>query len=102
MIEHGDGGGEGRGGVVARDQPADQGEQGDHEDHGHEDAGDPVGQALDLGLAGLRGLDEAGHLREAGVGADPGRADDEPAAGVGGGAGDPVAGADLDRARARR
>ena len=69
--------------------------EGDHD--GHEDAGDPVGQALDLGLAVLGVLDQPRHLGELGVGADPGGADDQPAAGVDGGADDGVAGADLDR-----
>ena len=60
---------------------------------------DPVGEALDLGLAGLGVFDEAGDLGERGVGADPGGAHDEAAAGVDGGTGDGVAGADLDRHR---
>ena len=67
-----------------------------------EDAGDPVGEALHLGLAVLGVLDQPRHLGELGVGADPGGADDEPAAGVDGRADDGVARADLDRARTRR
>ena len=46
--------------------------QADHDRH--EDAGDPVGEALHLGLAVLGVLDEARHLRELGVGADAGGA----------------------------
>ncbi len=44
--------------------------EGDHDRH--EDAGDPVGQALHAGLAGLGLLDQAGHLGQRGVGARPG------------------------------
>ena len=51
------------------------------------------------GLAVLRVLDQPGHLGQLGVGADPGGAHDQPAAGVDGGADDGVAGADLDRHR---
>ena len=71
--------------------------QGDHDRH--EDPGDPVGQPLHLGLAVLGVLDQPRHLGELGVRADPGGADDEPAAGVDGRADDGVAGADLDRHR---
>ena len=63
---------------------------------GHEHAGDAVGEALHRRLAGLRVGDELGDLRERGVGADLGRADDEAAAGVDGRAGDLRAGGDLD------
>ena len=66
---------------------------------GHEDRGDPVGQPLHRGLAVLRLLDQPGHPGQLGVGADPGGLDDQPAAGVHGGAGDRVARADLDRHR---
>ena len=66
---------------------------------GHEDPGDPVGEPLHLGLAVLGLLDQPGHLRQLGVGADPGGADDEPPAGVDGRPGHRVAGADLDRHR---
>ncbi len=72
------------------------------DDDRHEDPGDPVGQALDVGLAGLRVLDQPGHLRQLGVGADPGGPDHEPTAGVDGRADDRVAGADLDRAPIHR
>ena len=71
--------------------------QGDHDRH--EDAGDPVGEPLHLGLAVLGVLDQPGHLGELGVAADPGGADDEPAAGVHRRPGHRVAGADLDRDR---
>ena len=61
-------------------------ERGDRErdDDRHEDAGDAVGEPLDRRLAGLRVLDEPRDLRERGVGADLGRADDQAAAGVDG------------------
>ena len=78
-------------------QPAGEREQRQRDHDRHEDRRDPVGEPLDLGLAVLRLLDEARHLGQLGVGADPGGADDEPAAGVDGGADDRVAGADLDR-----
>ena len=63
---------------------------------GHEDAGDAVGEPLDRRLAGLRVGDQARDLRERGVAADAGGADDEAPAGVDGRAGDFGAGADLD------
>ena len=69
------------------------------DDDRHEDAGDPVGQPLHVGLAVLRLLDQPRHLRQLGVGADPGGPHDEPAADVDGRPGDRVAGADLDRHR---
>ena len=97
MIEDGDGGGEGGADAGTRHQPAAEGGDGDGDDDRHEDARDPVGEALDLGLAGLGVLDELGHLGELGVRADAGGADHQPPAGVDGGAGDGVAGADLDR-----
>ena len=50
-----------------------------------------TGALPDLGV-----LDQAGDLGQRGVGADPGGLDHEAAAGVDGGAGDGVAGADLD------
>ena len=61
---------------------------GERDDDGHEHAGDPVGEPLHRRLARLGVLDEPGDLGERGVGADPGRADDEAAAGVDGRAGD--------------
>ena len=94
--QHRDGGGERGGDAVAGQQPAGQGGQGEGDHDGHEDRRDPVGEALDLGLAVLGVLDQPGHLRQLGVGADPGGADHQPAAGVHGGADDGVAGADLD------
>ena len=62
-------------------------------------AGHPVGETLDVGLAVLGVLDEAGHLGELGVGADPGRAHDQPSVGVDRRADDVVAGTDLRRNR---
>ena len=83
--QHGDGGGERRltAGTRRRARPPRVATaMRDHD--GHEDAGDPVGEPLHLGLAGLGVLDQPGHLRELGVGADPGGAHHEPAAGVDG------------------
>jgi hypothetical protein len=68
--------------------------EGDHD--GHEDAGDAVGEPLDLGLAVLRVLDQPRHLGKLGVPADAGGADDEPPAGVDGHTDHGVAGSDLD------
>ena len=97
--QHGDRGGERGRRAAAGAEPEAEGGDGEPDHDRHEDAGDPVGQALHLGLAVLGVLDEPGHLGELGVGADPGRAHDEPAAGVDGRADDRVAGADLDRHR---
>ena len=99
--QHGDGGGERSGGAVGRrgDEPESERRHGEGDDDGHEDARDPVGESLDLCLAGLGVLDQAGDLGERSVGPDPGGAHDEAAAGVDGGAGDGVAGADFDRNR---
>ena len=99
--EHGDGGGERHGGREAQQQPRRERRQRDHQHDRHEDARDPVGEALHLGLAGLRLLDQARHLRELGVVADTRGAHDEPAAGVHGRADHGVAGGDLDRERTR-
>ena len=69
------------------------------DDDRHEDARDAVGEALDRRLAGLGVLDQPGDLRQRGVGADLGGADDQAAAGVDGRAGDLRARRDLDRDR---
>ena len=97
--QHGHGGGERRGGAVGRGggEPEAEGGDGQGDDDGDEDRRHPVGQALHRGLAGLGVGDQPGDLGQRGVGADPGGLDDEPAAGVDGGAGDGVARADLDR-----
>ena len=89
--------GERRGRGVSGQQPGRQGGQGQEDDDRDEDAGHPVGQALDLGLAVLGVLDQAGYLRQLGVRADPGGPDQQPPAGVDGGANHGVAGADLHR-----
>ena len=68
----------------AGEQPRGEGDEREPDDDGDEDRRDPVGEALDLGLAVLGVLDEAGHLRELGVGADPGGLDDQAAPGVDG------------------
>jgi hypothetical protein len=97
--EHGHGGRDRLAGVVAGDQPAGQGDGGDAQDHRHEHACDPVGQALHRGLGALGGLDQPHDLGQGGVGPDPGRPHHQPALQVDGGPGDVVARADLDRDR---
>ena len=68
------------------------------EDHqGHEDRGDPVGQALHRHLGALCVLDQPDDLGEGGVVADCGRADLDGASGVQGRADDGVAGSLVDR-----
>jgi hypothetical protein len=82
---------------VAGGQPGDERGGGEDQDDRHEHRRHPVGQALHRGLAGLSPLDQPGDLGQRGAGADAGRLDDEATAGVDGGAGDPIAGPDLDR-----
>ena len=94
--EDGDGGGERGGGGLAGAEPEAEGADGEGDDDGDEHGGDLVGEPLDRGLAVLGVGDEPGDLGEGGVGADPGGPHDEAAAGVDGGAGDGVAGADFD------
>ena len=86
-------------GVATDGEPDGERGGGEDDDDRHEDRRDAVGEPLHRRLAGLGVLDEAGDLGELGVGADAGGAHDEPPAGVDGGAGDGVAGADLDRHR---
>ncbi len=95
--QHGHGGGERGRRAGSSAEPEAERASGDGDDNGDEDARDPVGQPLDVGLAVLGGIDEAGHLGQLGVGADPGSSDDEPAADVDRGTGDGVARRDLDR-----
>ena len=90
---------EGGGRGVSGQQPDRQGGQGQEDDDRDEDAGHPVGQTLDLRLAVLGVLDEACHLSQLGVRADPGGPNQQPPAGVDGRADHGVAGADLDRHR---
>ena len=94
--QHGDAGGERGGGGLAGAEPEPEGADGEGDDDGDEHGGDLVGEPLDGGLAVLGVGDEPGDLGQGGVGADPGGSHDEAAAGVDGGAGDGVAGADLD------
>src|SRR6266540_2831316 len=95
--EHRDGSGERRGRPGAGTQPEPQRCDGDGDDDRHEHGRDAVGQPLHRGLAGLRLLNQAGHLRELRVRADPSGPYHEPAAGVDRGPDDHVAGADLHR-----
>ena len=97
--EDGDGRGERCGQPAAGADPEAERGRCQRDDDRHEDAGDPVGEPLDLRLAVLRVLDETRHLRQLGVGPDAGGADHQPPAGVHGGADDRVARADLDRHR---
>ena len=97
--QHGDRGGEGGGRPAPLPIQKPRVRDGERDHDRHEDAGDPVGEPLHLGLAVLGVLDEPRHLRELGVGSDAGGADDEPSAGVDGGADDGVTDADLDRDR---
>jgi hypothetical protein len=94
--QHGDGGGEGRGGGVAGDEPEDERGQRQTDDDRDEHGGHPVGESLDVGLAVLGVLDEAGHLGELGVGADAGGLHDQASAGVDRGPDHGVARGDLD------
>src|SRR5699024_8104255 len=71
-------------------EPRPEGQRGDQDDDRHEDPRDAVGQALDLGLAGLGVLDELRHLSQLGVGTDARSTDHETPAGVDGGTGDGV------------
>ncbi len=81
---------------MAGEQPDSQRCHRQRQDDGHEDRRDPVGQALYRCLAVLGVFDQARHLRELGVGADSGGADEQSPTGVDGGTGDVVAGTDLD------
>ena len=58
-------------------EPAGERGDGDGEHDGHEDGGDPVGQALHGCGAALGLVDHADDLGQRGVGADPGRLDDQ-------------------------
>ena len=66
-------------GVAGDDQPAGERQQGDADHDGHEDGRHAVDETLDRRLAGLRLGHEPRDLRERGVRADAGSADDEPA-----------------------
>ena len=90
-------GSEGRGCGVAGQQPRGQRGQGKPDDDRDENPGDPVGQSLNLGLAVLGVLDQACHLRQLGVRADPGGPNQQPPADVDRRANYGVPGADLDR-----
>ncbi len=94
--QDGDGRGEGERRALPRPQPEAERRDGERDDDGDEDARDAVGEPLHGGLAGLRVLDELRDLRERGVGPDLRGADDQPAAGVDGGARDLGARRDLD------
>jgi hypothetical protein len=67
---------------VTGHQPGCKREGRQREDDRDEDARDAVGEVLHRRLRGLRGLDEARHLRECRVGTDARRRHDEAAGGV--------------------
>ena len=89
--------GEARPRSVAKPEAESANGEGDH--HRHEDAADPVGEALHRRLARLGLGDQAGDLRQCGLFADPGRPDHKAAAGVDRRADHLVARTDLDRDR---
>ena len=97
--QHGDGGGERDGRVLADPEPEPEGGDGQGDDDRHEHRRDAVGQSLHRRLAALGVLHETGDLGELGVGTDPGRPHDQSTTGVDGGTGHGVAGADVDRDR---
>ena len=68
--KHGDGRSERFGDRRAGQQPAEEGDDGEHEHDRHEHAGDAVGQALCTGLLCLGLLDEPRDARGGGVGAN--------------------------------
>ena len=61
-------------------QPPGQGQRRGGQHHRDEHPADPVGQPLDARLVGLRPLDQRDQVRQLGVLAGPGGADDQPAA----------------------
>ncbi len=77
-------------------EPSAEGDDRDRDDDRHEHPGDAVGEALDLGLAGLRVLNESRHLRQLGIGAHTRGAHHQPAARVHCRSGDRVTGGDFD------
>ncbi len=97
--EHRHGDGEGPGEVVAGREPGDEGDERDDEHDGDEDRGHAVGEALDVGLAGLGALDEPLDAGEHRVGADLAGLDDEASGRVDRAARHLGAGRDVDRGR---
>ena len=88
--QNGDGGREGGLNVTAEDQPQGKGDDGNDQHDRHKHGADPVRQAGDGCLAGLRGADELAHLGQRGLGADAGGPHQQPAGGVDRGARDGV------------
>ena len=97
--QDGNRGGERVRGVDVGREPEAERRRGKRDHDRDEDPRDPVGEALDVGLAGLRLGDQARDLCERGIAADPSRADDEAPAGVDRRSRDRVARCDLDRHR---
>ena len=77
--------------VAGQQRPAGEGGQGDGDHHRDEHPGDPVGEALDVGLAGLGVLHEPDDLGQGGLGPDRGGSHGQHAAGVHRGAGHRIA-----------
>ena len=94
--QHGDRGDQAAEGVAGQQPPAQQRRGRDRQHGRHEHPGDPVGEALRVGLAGLRVLHEAHDLRQRRVGPDRGGAHGQHAGGVERRAGDGAAGDLLD------
>ena len=88
--------------VVPGGEPGDEGDQRDHEHRRHEHRGDPVGESLHLGLAGLGVLDESLDAGEHRLGAHPRGLDDESAVDVDRPTCDGVAWGDVDGCRLAR
>ena len=93
-----DGAQQGFGGMHAGHDQQERGERGKGDHAGHEDAGDLVGHAFDIGAAAEGGFDRPKNLREQAVVAHGGDADFEHAAGIEAAARDRVARAAGDRA----
>ena len=82
---------------AAGQQPTGQGDEGDHQHGGDEDARDPVGQPLDGGLLVLGVLDQAHHVGQLGVAPDLRGPDHEATAHRHRAPHHPVAGSHVDR-----
>ena len=101
--QHGDGGREGgtkfgvADGRSGRQQPGAEGQRGDGQDHGDEHRADPVREAGNGRLAGLRLGDQPAHLRQGRFSADARGPHQQPAGSVDGGARDRAVRADFHR-----
>ncbi len=89
-------------GVRAEHEPEAEGEGADAEDHGHEDAADPIRQTLDRRLGALGPPDQVDDVGQCGVAPDPRRPHQEGPVAVDRSADHFVAGPLLDRHRLAR